>query len=112
MKINNHCRQNEIIKYQNPDHTVLKISFFHDTNTSLKSKLFLDKIFNIYSPLINAESVENRLKNTVFRNWKDIQRQCRNQDRENTGTITVEQPVFFNLFSTDSALIKGVAKRE
>jgi len=43
------------------------------------------------TPLINAESVENRLKNTVFRNWKDIQRQCRNQDRENTGTITVEQ---------------------
>lgn len=43
------------------------------------------------TPLINAEGVENRLKDTVFKKWKNIQRQCREQDKENTGTITVEQ---------------------
>lgn len=41
--------------------------------------------------MINAETAENILKNTVFRNWKNIQRHCRNQDQQNTGTIKVEQ---------------------
>ncbi|VDI45640.1 Hypothetical predicted protein [Mytilus galloprovincialis] len=43
------------------------------------------------TPMINAETAENILKNTVFRNWKNIQRHCRNQDQQNTGTIKVEQ---------------------
>lgn len=43
------------------------------------------------TPLVNAETAENILKNTIFKNWKNIQRQCRNQDAQNTGTINVEQ---------------------
>ncbi|KAK3098848.1 hypothetical protein FSP39_023679 [Pinctada imbricata] len=43
------------------------------------------------TPLINAESAESRLKGVVFRNWKDIQRQCRDADKDNTGTIQITE---------------------
>lgn len=43
------------------------------------------------TPLINAESAEARIKNRIFRNWKEIQRSCRNCDRNNTGTIQVQE---------------------
>ena len=39
--------------------------------------------------MVNAEPAERRLKDKVFRHWKDIQRQCRNLDTDNTGTISV-----------------------
>ena len=41
------------------------------------------------TPMVNAEPAERRLKDKVFRHWKDIQRQCRNLDTDNTGTISV-----------------------
>ncbi|XP_069133814.1 EF-hand calcium-binding domain-containing protein 6-like isoform X1 [Argopecten irradians] len=41
------------------------------------------------TPMINAESAEQQLKDVIFRHWKDVQRLCRNQDRNNTGTIAV-----------------------
>ncbi|XP_070189620.1 EF-hand calcium-binding domain-containing protein 6-like [Littorina saxatilis] len=43
------------------------------------------------TPLVNAESAEQRLKDKVFRHWKDMQRQCRNLDHHNTGTISVSE---------------------
>ncbi|OWF48504.1 EF-hand calcium-binding domain-containing protein 6 [Mizuhopecten yessoensis] len=39
------------------------------------------------TPMINAESGEQQLKDVIFRHWKEVQRLCRNQDRNNTGTI-------------------------
>ena len=41
--------------------------------------------------MVNAEGAENKLKAKVFRHWKDIQRQCRNLDTGNTGTISVSE---------------------
>ena len=41
------------------------------------------------TPMVNAEVAENIVKNTIFRNWKQIQTQCRQRDVENSGTINV-----------------------
>ncbi|KAL8588470.1 hypothetical protein ACOMHN_054049 [Nucella lapillus] len=43
------------------------------------------------TPMVNAESAENQLKAKVFRHWKDIQRHCRNMDKDNSGTISVSE---------------------
>nr|XP_022292188.1 EF-hand calcium-binding domain-containing protein 6-like isoform X2 [Crassostrea virginica] len=43
------------------------------------------------TPLINAEGAEARIKNRIFRNWKEIQRSCRNCDKNNTGTIQIQE---------------------
>jgi len=42
------------------------------------------------TPMINAESAEKLLKDAVYKNWKEIQKQCRNCDKSNTGTIPVD----------------------
>ena len=41
------------------------------------------------TPMVNAELAENIVKNTIFRNWKQIQQQCRQRDIDNSGTINV-----------------------
>ncbi|XP_046566155.1 EF-hand calcium-binding domain-containing protein 6-like [Haliotis rubra] len=41
------------------------------------------------TPLVNADMAERRLKEVIFRNWKEIQRQCRHYDPANTGTIDI-----------------------
>ncbi|XP_052809717.1 EF-hand calcium-binding domain-containing protein 6-like isoform X2 [Mya arenaria] len=41
------------------------------------------------TPLVNAEMAESVLKNTIFRNWKQIQQMCRQKDTENSGSINV-----------------------
>ncbi|XP_041351388.1 EF-hand calcium-binding domain-containing protein 6-like [Gigantopelta aegis] len=41
------------------------------------------------TPLVNADSAEIKLKDVVFRKWKDIQYMCRKYDGENTGTISI-----------------------
>ncbi|XP_076466442.1 EF-hand calcium-binding domain-containing protein 6-like [Babylonia areolata] len=43
------------------------------------------------TPLVNAESAEQVLKAKVYRHWKDIQRYCRNMDKDNSGTISVTE---------------------
>ncbi|XP_053398276.1 EF-hand calcium-binding domain-containing protein 6-like [Mercenaria mercenaria] len=41
------------------------------------------------TPLVNAEVAENVVKNTIYRNWKQIQQMCRQKDVDNCGTINV-----------------------
>lgn len=41
------------------------------------------------TPLVNAEVAESVLKNTIYKNWKQIQQLCRQKDVDNTGTINV-----------------------
>lgn len=41
------------------------------------------------TPMVNAESAENVVKNTIYRNWKNIQQMCRQKDIINSGTINV-----------------------
>ena len=41
------------------------------------------------TPLVNAEVAENVVKSTIYRNWKQIQQQCRQRDLDNSGTINV-----------------------
>lgn len=41
------------------------------------------------TPMVNAEIAENIVKNTIFKNWKQIQQQCRQKDVDNSGTINV-----------------------
>lgn len=54
------------------------------------------------TPLVNAAPAEGRLKETVFRHWRDIQRQCRNLDTSNMGTITVSEfSDLLNQYSVD-----------
>ncbi|CAH1799481.1 unnamed protein product [Owenia fusiformis] len=43
-----------------------------------------------YTPLVNAEDIEGKLREKIKRNWKDIQRQCRICDPGNTGQIDVD----------------------
>lgn len=43
------------------------------------------------TPMVNAESAEWKLKDIVFRNWKEIQHNCRNLDTHNVGSITVSE---------------------
>eukprot|EP00063_Salmo_salar_P033739 XP_014008574.1 PREDICTED: EF-hand calcium-binding domain-containing protein 6 isoform X2 [Salmo salar] len=40
------------------------------------------------SPLVDCEEVERRLKGEVQRCWRDIQRRCREEDRERDGEIS------------------------
>ncbi|XP_055761998.1 EF-hand calcium-binding domain-containing protein 6 isoform X3 [Salvelinus fontinalis] len=40
------------------------------------------------SPLVNCEEVERRLKGQVQRCWRDIQRSCREEDRDRDGEIS------------------------
>lgn len=64
------------------------------------------------TPMVNAEPAERRLKDKVFRHWKDIQRQCRNLDTGNTGTISVSEfsgqfcPCFLHLLEVNDASIR------
>ena len=39
-------------------------------------------------PLVDCEEVERRLKGEVQRCWRDIQRRCREEDRERDGEIS------------------------
>ena len=39
------------------------------------------------TPLVNAESAENKLRHAVYRNWKNIQKYCRECDSDGTGQI-------------------------
>ena len=41
------------------------------------------------TPMVNAEIAESIVKNTIFRNWKQIQHQCRQRDVDSSGTINV-----------------------
>ncbi|KAL3881564.1 hypothetical protein ACJMK2_027990 [Sinanodonta woodiana] len=41
------------------------------------------------TPMVNAEFAENRVKDVIYKNWKQIQQQCRQQDLDNTGTISI-----------------------
>ena len=41
------------------------------------------------TPLVNAQGAETALKSTIYRNWKQIQQQCRQRDTSNSGTINV-----------------------
>lgn len=41
------------------------------------------------TPMINAEIAENVVKNTIYRNWKQIQQMCRQRDLDNSGTINL-----------------------
>ena len=41
------------------------------------------------TPLVNADTAERKLKDVVYRKWKDIQYQCRKFDTQNTGTIGI-----------------------
>jgi hypothetical protein len=41
------------------------------------------------TPLVNAEVAENVVKNTIYKNWKQIQQMCRQKDVDNSGTINV-----------------------
>ena len=41
------------------------------------------------TPLVNAEVAENVVKNTIYKNWKQIQQLCRQKDLDNSGTINV-----------------------
>ncbi|XP_023929939.1 EF-hand calcium-binding domain-containing protein 6 [Lingula anatina] len=43
-----------------------------------------------YTPLVNAEHIENKLRDHIHRTWKDIQRLCRLCDQENTGTVEMQ----------------------
>lgn len=43
------------------------------------------------TPLVNAEGAERQVKETVFRYWREMQRQCRDMDVDNTGTISTHQ---------------------
>ena len=41
------------------------------------------------TPMVNAELAESIVKNTIFKNWKQIQQQCRQRDADSSGTINV-----------------------
>ena len=43
------------------------------------------------TPLVNAESAENKLRHVVYRNWKNIQKYCRECDSEGSGQIHPNQ---------------------
>ncbi|KAK6168917.1 hypothetical protein SNE40_020073 [Patella caerulea] len=43
------------------------------------------------TPMVNADSAEQCLKDIVLKHWKDIQKQCRTYDHYNTGTIDALQ---------------------
>ncbi|XP_066264763.1 EF-hand calcium-binding domain-containing protein 6-like isoform X1 [Branchiostoma lanceolatum] len=43
-----------------------------------------------FTPLVNAQGAELRMKDRVFRHWKDIQRLCKSRDPENKGEIYME----------------------
>ena len=42
------------------------------------------------TPLVNCESVENKLRHAVYKNWKSIQKYCRGCDSEGSGQIHPE----------------------
>lgn len=46
----------------------------------------------LFTPLVNAENAEQRLRNKVMKHWKEIQRLCRLHDIDNSGEI--ESSVF------------------
>lgn len=41
------------------------------------------------TPMVNAEIAENVVKQTIYKNWKQIQQMCRQKDTDNSGTINV-----------------------
>ncbi|KAI8489383.1 EF-hand calcium-binding domain-containing protein 6 [Branchiostoma belcheri] len=43
-----------------------------------------------FTPLVNAQGAELRMKDRVFRHWKDIQRLCKSRDPENKGEIYMD----------------------
>uniref|UniRef100_A0A2C9KUP1 EF-hand domain-containing protein n=1 Tax=Biomphalaria glabrata TaxID=6526 RepID=A0A2C9KUP1_BIOGL len=43
------------------------------------------------TPMINAESAEELVKEAVYRHWRTIQKSCRDIDYDNTGTVTSTQ---------------------
>ncbi|XP_022111865.1 EF-hand calcium-binding domain-containing protein 6-like [Acanthaster planci] len=42
------------------------------------------------TPLVNAQGVEQRLKSQIGKQWKDVQRLCRQKDADNTGEVSAE----------------------
>ena len=44
-----------------------------------------------FTPMVNAESIENKVKDIVCKNWKEIQKQCKTFDSENNGQISTHQ---------------------
>ncbi|ESO84984.1 hypothetical protein LOTGIDRAFT_236027 [Lottia gigantea] len=43
------------------------------------------------TPMVNADSAEQRLKHVIFKYWKEIQKKCRFCDPQNTGSIDSTQ---------------------
>ena len=41
-----------------------------------------------FTPLVNAQDTEQKIKDEILRHWKDIQRNCRQADPDNTGNIS------------------------
>lgn len=56
----------------------------------------------LFTPLVNAENAEQRLRNKVMKHWKEIQRLCRLHDIDNSGEI--ESSVFRGLCVEDYIL--------
>ena len=52
-----------------------------------------------FTPMVNAENVEKRLKDVVYRHWKDIQKTCRAADTDNSGQIP------YDAFKSKSCLL-------
>ena len=40
-----------------------------------------------FTPLVNAEDAEKKLQGKIHKHWKDIQKQCRRCDPEDTGQL-------------------------
>ena len=41
-----------------------------------------------FTPLVNAQDTEQKIKDEILRHWKDIQKNCRQADPDNTGNIS------------------------
>ena len=58
--------------------------FTHQGRVSALSGMSVQRAF---TPMVNARNVESRLKDVVYKHWKDIQRKCRSADSDGTGQI-------------------------
>ena len=43
------------------------------------------------TPLVNAESTEEKVRDKINKHWQDIQKQCRAVDKNNTGQVSQEE---------------------
>lgn len=57
------------------------------TPQSRQGSRMSDRNGQLYTPMVNAEHVERKIGPVIQKNWRDIQRQCRENDPENNGHI-------------------------